>query len=290
VAAIAAAWGSIGVLVRWIDLPSVAIVFARCALAATTLGLFLALRRRRRARPARAGRRAAWPGVVALGVALAAHWWFLVAAQQRAPVGTVLLITYLAPVVVTVLAPHLLHEAVPGRTYVAAAIGLAGVAVLVRPGAGLGAGELLALAAALTYAGITLGSKAVVGSVGGIELAFGQLTTAAVVLAPMAASADWGSPRIEWWWLVLLGVGLTAVLGAAYLTLLARLPASTFAVLTYVEPLAAVVFAWAFLAEVPTVSTVLGGALVIAAGIMVVPRAAIPAAAPERSVPRAVPR
>ena len=42
VAAIAVAWGFVGLLVRWVDLPAVAIVTSRCALAAVTIGVVLA--------------------------------------------------------------------------------------------------------------------------------------------------------------------------------------------------------------------------------------------------------
>jgi drug/metabolite transporter (DMT)-like permease len=292
VAGIAAAWGAVGLLVRWVDLPAAVIVASRCALAAASIGAVLAVERLVRGRPARpaATRRSPRWVLVALGLALALHWMLLVAAQQRAPLGTVLLITYLAPVLVTVLAPRVLRESVPPRTYLAAAVGLLGVAVLVRPGAGLGAGEVLALLAAVTYAGITLGSKQVVAEVGGVRLAFVQLLVAAVALAPLALAADWGPVRADWWWLVVLGVVMTGGLGSAFFVLLNQLPAATFSVLTYIEPVSAVVIAWVFLDEVPTVTTVLGGALVVAAGIMVLPRAAAPKAAPERWVPGGAPR
>ena len=51
---------------------------------------------------------------------------------------------------------------------------------------------MLALLAALTYAGITLGAKDVVADVGGVRLAFIEFLVAAVVLAPFALAADWG--------------------------------------------------------------------------------------------------
>ena len=53
VAAIAVAWGFVGLLVRWVDLPAVAIVTSRCALAALTIGVVLAVQRLVRARPER---------------------------------------------------------------------------------------------------------------------------------------------------------------------------------------------------------------------------------------------
>ena len=127
---------------------------------------------------------------------------------------------------------------------------------------GVGAGEVLALFAALTYAGITLGAKHVVSDVGGVRLAFIEFLVAAVALTPFAVAADWGPARADWWWLVFLGVVMTGVLGAAFFALLNRLPAATFSVLTYLEPVSAVLVAWAFLDEVPTFTMVVGGAMV----------------------------
>lgn len=303
-AGIAIAWGFVGLFVRWVPLPAVAIVFSRCAIAAVTLGCVLGLRaamgwghhdRQGRLAPnqpssARGARRTPWWGLALLGAGLAVHWLLLVAAQQRAPLGTVLLITYLAPVLVTCLAPRLLGERVPGRTYGAAVLGLAGVAVLVRPGAGFGAGELLALGAAATYAAYTLCSKLVVGAIGGERLALAQLTVAALVLVPFAATASWGTPTADWWWLIVLGAVFTAGLLALYLVLLDQLPAATVGVLTYLEPVSAVLVGWIFLAETPTVTMLAGGALVVLAGIMVVPRVTTPSVTPDGTVPRGNPR
>lgn len=312
VAGIAIAWGFVGLFVRWVPLPAVAIVFSRCAIAAVTLGCVLGLRAARsrshhgqqgspalgqHAAPAptppssgRGPRPVPWWGLALLGAGLAVHWLLLVAAQQRAPLGTVLLITYLAPVLVTCFAPRLLGERVPARTYGAAMVGLVGVAVLVRPGAGFGAGELLALGAAVTYAAYTLCSKLVVGAVGGERLAFAQLAVAAVVLVPFAATASWGTPTTDWWWLVVLGAVFTAGLLAVYLVLLDQLPAATVGVLTYLEPVSAVLVGWAFLGETPTVTTLAGGAMVVLAGIMVVPRVTTLAVTPDGTVPSGNPR
>jgi drug/metabolite transporter (DMT)-like permease len=291
VAAIAACWGCIGLFVRWVDLPPVAIVASRCTLAAGSLALYFIVRRLRHGPSKRRWlTRTPWWGVALLGAGLAVHWLLLVAAQQRAPIGTVLLITYIAPVLVTLFAPWVLGELVPARTYVAAGLGLLGVAVLVRPGSGFGAGELLALAAGVTYAGITLFSKLMVGDIGGQRLAFLQLSVAALVLAPFAATASWGPPTASWWWLVLVGVLFTAVLGSAYLVFLDRLPASTVGVLTYMEPLTAVLVGWLFLGEEPSITMVGGGAMVVLAGIMVLPSAAGRRAAPDQTVTSGSPR
>jgi drug/metabolite transporter (DMT)-like permease len=281
--AIAAAWGMIGVIVRWVALPAVVVVCARTLLAAATIGaaslVHLGPRR------AQAALHVPRPlAVVGLGLLLAVHWTCLFAAQQRAPVGTVLLITYMAPVLVAALAPRLLHEHVPASTVAALVVAMAGIVLLVRPEPGQGDGIVLAVAAAVSYAGITLTSKHLVGDVGGVRLAFAHLGVAGLAMLPLAVAADWGEPSWSWAWLLVVGVVLTGILGPLYLVLLGRLPAATVGVLTYVEPVSAVILAWVFLGERPSPATVAGGTLVVAAGIMVV--AATGAAARQGSVAR----
>ena len=55
-----------------------------------------------------------------------------------------------------------------------------------------------------------------------------------------------------------------------FVALLRRLPATTVGVLTYLEPASAVMFGWIFLAEAPGASTVVGGMLILVAGVIVV--------------------
>lgn len=265
-ATIAATWGVIGVLVRWTALPAVVIVAAR-----TSLGSLTLLARRGPRRAARsAWRQGAWRGFVLLGLLLAVHWLTLVAAQQRAPIGTVLLIVYLSPVIVTAFAPLVLHEHVSRRTVVALAVALVGLAVLVHPKASDRAGVVLAMVSAVTYAAMTLCTKRLVRSIEPAALALGQLAVAASVLVPVAAFARWGSPHARWLWLIVLGVGLTGLLLPRYFAVLEVLPASVVGVLGELEPVAAVLFAWLLLHDRPTLRVVLGGAFVLAAGIMVV--------------------
>lgn len=260
VAATAVAWGMVGVLVRWVSLPAVVIVAGRTAIGTLLLAPFVVTRRRVRL---------GWWAVV-VGPLLALHWLALVLAQQRAPIGTVLLITYLAPVMVAVLAGRVLHERVPGAVVVALALAVVGIWVLADPRGHAGSGELLALGAAVTYAALVLVTKRIGGHVDAITISFVELAGAAIVLVPFAAVADWGPARSSWWWLVVLGSVFTAGLVTLFVVLLRRLPATTVGVLTYLEPASAVMFGWIFLDEVPGASTVVGGMLILVAGVIVV--------------------
>ena len=287
-ALVAVAWGSIGVVVRQVHLPAVVIAGSRCWLGAACLTLVRVRRRRAvdaidaadvadaavpaELRPAPRSRRPSRVApivAIALGVLLAVHWLALVGAQQRAPLGTVLLITYLAPVIATVLAPRVLGETVPIRSIGALAISLAGIALLVRPTHGSGTGVALAIVAAVTYAAMILGLKLSVREVDPLTLTHLQLTVAGLALAVPAALANWGTPAWRWLWLVVLGVLLTGGTQTLFVGLLGRLPVSTASVLTCLEPVSAIVFAWTLLGEQPSATTVVGGIAVLVAAMMV---------------------
>jgi drug/metabolite transporter (DMT)-like permease len=264
VAAIAVLWGSVGVVVRHIDLPAVAIVSGRIWIAAPAVALFV--HRRPSTVP--------WTWhpsrlLVLNGIVLAAHWVSFIAALQRAPIGTVLLITYLAPVGIAALAPATLGEVVPLRTKAALAVAIAGIALIALPALNGSdrSGVLLAVLTGALYVPLALLNKSLSDEMGGTNLALWQLLVAGIVLLPFAVVADWGSPSVGW--LLVLGLVYTAFAFATFLTALARRPATRAAVLLYLEPASAVLFGWVLLGESPTISMLVGGALVVVAGFLV---------------------
>lgn len=284
VAGVAAGWGTIGAVVRQVDLPAVAIVAGRVWIAALALGALLWWRGER-VPGARFGR-VAPKRTVAQGVVLAAHWVALVAALQRAPVGTVLLVVYLAPVGVAALAPAALGERVTGRTLAAVGLGVGGVALVASPSIGSpeATGVALAAVSGALMVVLVLVAKSLAGAYGGVRLAYGQLAVAGVVLVPVAATAGWGPPRAAWLWLVVLGLVHTALAMLLYLGAMAHLPASDVAVLMGLEPASGVLVGWLLLSERPTAATLAGGALIVAAGALVGTArrpAPVPAAHPE---------
>src|SRR5438132_12025328 len=120
-------WGSIGVVIRQVDVPATVIVWSRLVFAIPALGWFV---HRHESRPW------SWhPNRLVLlnGLILAVHWTTFVAALQRAPIGTVLLIPYLAPVRLTALAPRVLGERLDLRLVTALVLGIGGVALIAAP-------------------------------------------------------------------------------------------------------------------------------------------------------------
>ena len=269
-AVVTASWGTIPLVVREVDLPAAAIVFARVGLASIGLAVALAVTRDRRSGPALLSFRPA--RCILVSGTLALHWCALFAAYQRAPVGTVLFIVYLAPVGIAVVAPSALGEELGRRTVVALAVAVAGFVLLAGPAVDRtgGAGLALAAFAAVSFVALVVWSKPLAAQYGGLRLAFIELGGAAMFLLPVAALAGWGSPQPEWAWLLVLGLGHSAVGIALYFAALPLVGATTTGIMGYLEPASAVMWAWLVLGERPGPATVVGGGLIFFAGLLAV--------------------
>lgn len=274
-AGIAAFWGSIGLVVREIDLPAVALVMFRVGIASAGIAAFLLLRPDGRGwnllqhRPLR---------TVVQGVILAAHWALFFAAIQRAPLGTVVLIVYLAPLIIALVAPMVLGERLTRRVGLALVLALIGTALLVGPGSegGEAAGLVEALLAAVLLAALFINAKVLAPEYGGLRLALAQCAVATVVLLPFALGSDASWPSwSDLGWLLVLGLVQTALALALYFRALEHIPAIHAGVLSYLEPMSATLLGWLVLDEAIDAGTVVGGALVVIGGLLVVGEAGV---------------
>jgi drug/metabolite transporter (DMT)-like permease len=275
VAGIAAFWGSIGLVVREIDLPAVAMVMFRVGIASAGIAAFLLLRPDGRGwnllphRPLR---------TVVQGVVLAAHWALFFAAIQRAPLGTVVLIVYLAPLIIALVAPMVLGERLTRRVGLALVLALIGTALLVGPGSEGGevTGLVEALLAAVLLAALFINAKVLAPEYGGLRLALAQCAVATVVLLPFALGSDASWPSwSDLGWLLVLGLVQTALALALYFRALEHVPAIHAGVLSYLEPMSATLLGWLVLDEAIDAGTVVGGALVVIGGLLVVGEAGV---------------
>jgi RarD protein len=261
-AALAAAWGTIPLIVRTVDLPADQLAALRLWLGALTVLVVLAARgdlKLRRTDPV--------ARVVTLGVLLAVHWAAFFWAIKTTTVAVALVVVYLGPVVIAALSPSILGEPLRSKSVVSLAVALAGVVLVARPHGGATVeGVVAALVAAVTFAAMVLIGKPAAQQVGGLKLAAFQMSVAAIVTTPWAASALPDIPT-HWWQLGVLGVVLTGVGLMIYWSLIRVLPVTTVAIISYVEPASAVVWAALFLSEPGDVVSWLGVILVIGAGI-----------------------
>ena len=270
-------WGTIPLVLRAADGASSVKVFFRVGCAALVIWAWMLLRGDwRELRALDAGR---WRQLVLQGLILALNWFLFLTALDLTDVATAELLAYTAPVLVAVLGPAITGERFDPRIVLPLALALGGIALILLQhglaiddgGALLGAG--LALASALTYATLMLRAKRLLRGVSSGALMLVEYTAASLILTPFVISAysrgDVPSSARAYAALVTLGVVHTAISGFIFLGGLRRVRTDHAAVLTYVEPVSAVLFAALFLGEPLTALTVLGGACVVLGGVLV---------------------
>jgi DME family drug/metabolite transporter len=283
VATLAASWGFIAILVSAVDLDATVLVFYRLALAAATVAA-IALGGRRRAllRPG-----PAWPGTAAIGLVLAAHWSLFFLTIKLASVAVAVVTVYTAPLFISAVAPFLLPESWSRVALAALVPAAAGIVLIALAGNGGGHVRPLAVATGLgagaLYAVLVIGGKRLRLQLHPVSFAFWTYLVAAVALAPVLAVSARVLPNSwrEAGALLLLGVVFTGVSGVLYVTLLGHVTAQAIGVLAFVEPVSASLLAWAILGQSIGAVVLVGGALVLIAGTVVVVREPADAAAVE---------
>lgn len=141
-------------------------------------------------------------------------------AMTHAPISEVLTLTNMFPLWVAVLSWPLLGEHPPSEVWWAAAVGVAGVAVISQPLGTSAAWPLLAATLSSFTSGVAMiglhklqgiDSRAIVAHFSAVALLF---SLSAVCLSPADTATHW-SPRMA---LMLLGIGLSATAGQLCLT------------------------------------------------------------------------
>ena len=200
---------------------------------------------------------------VALGVVTAGVTLLFMAAVSRLPLGTASALEFLGPLGVAVWRSH-------GVARVWALVAAGGVVCLTQPWAGSAdpVGVAYALAAALCWAAYILLTQRVGEEVAGIAGLSISMPVAALVATAVAGPGVFGRLTPE---LLLMGLGLAILLPvvpfALELLALRRLTAAAFGTLMALEPAFALVIGLLALHQVPGSLSVLGIALVVAAGI-----------------------
>ena len=180
------AFGTIGIFVRYINMPSSLIALARGAIGALFL---LGLIRCRGQSFQWADARRHWKLLVLSAVLMSFNWITLFEAYRYTTVATATLCYYMAPIFVTLASPFLLHERLTARK-LCCVLGALGGMVFVSgiPESGLPApseamGTLLAIGSAVLYASVILINKCL-SDVPVYERTILQLAAAAVTMVP----------------------------------------------------------------------------------------------------------
>lgn len=270
-------WGTIPLAIRAADGAPAIAVFFRMLFAGIVVAVVAAVTgewREFRSLPRRK-----FVQVGAQGLILTLNWFLFLFALDLTNVATAELLAYTGPVFVAALGPMVTREAFDGRIVVPLALALGGIVVILAPqglevaNARQLAGAGMAFASALTYATLLLRAKKILRDISSSTLMLIEYAVACVALSPFVAFAyargDVPTSARAYAALVTLGVVHSAFTGFIFLGGLRRLRTDHAAILMYLEPASAVVFAALFLGEPLTATTLAGGALVIGGGIIV---------------------
>jgi len=266
-----AIFGTIGLFVRLIPLPSGMIALVRAAMGAVFLLAMILLKRR--APDWEAIRRNRKPLILS-SVAMATQWILLFEAYRYTTVAVATLCYYMSAVFVMIAAPFILGEKLTLRKALCAAAAVAGM-VLVSgiaegaAGAFSPVGVALGLTAALFYAVVVLCSKRIQ-NLSGYDTTFIQLLIAAAALLPYVLLTEDLSQlgKLEPLGLgMLLAVGIlhTGVAYALYFFSLQNIKAQTAALFSYLDPVIALLLSVFVLKEGMTVPGMIGSVMVLGA-------------------------
>lgn len=260
-------FGTLGIFVRNISVSSGELALYRAILAALLIALFLLVTKQR---IPLANIKKEVPLLLASGVAMGINWILLFEAYKYTTVSVATLSYYFAPVIVTVVCPILFKEKLTGKQIICFVMSTLGLVLITGIGdVGNGndfIGILFGLGAAVFYATVILLNK-FIKNVEGIHRTFLQFLAAIVVLLPyviMTSGVTLGNLNgIGWVNLLIVGLIHTGVTYCMYFSSLKELPGQKAAILSYIDPLVAVLISVTILGESMTLWQVIGGILIL---------------------------
>ncbi len=194
---------------------------------------------------------------------------FFVNAVARLPLADTLALTFIAPLVVTILSPWLLGEKVGLGRWLAVAIGFAGACIVIRPAfAQFNWGYLLALACGCIYALYLVATRKLAGAAPPIVTLAYTATVGGIALTAVMPFVG-VAPSLPDLLLMMLMGSISA--GGHFLLIKAfdYAPASLLSPLVYLQIATATVFGYLVFGQIPDAVTFLGIAVIAGSGIYI---------------------
>ncbi|GAB6101117.1 EamA family transporter [Thermococcus atlanticus] len=261
-------WGSVGIFSRFTHLTGLGVAFFRVSLGALLfLGIY-SFREPMWLKRVHGELRGNWMWILLLGAALALNWVFLFTAFLYTTIAEAVLVYYTAPIIAVIISARFLGEKITGTRVFLIALAFMGV-ITIMSGEGVSTankGLILALLAAFFYALIPNLGRFLSGMDSEV-LTFSQLAVAAAILAPFVSVAGVSSGGISWPAVGVLVVVHTVLALLLYMKGLREVEVNEAALLSYLDPLSAVVYAFLIFGEIPSLRTAVGGLLILSASL-----------------------
>lgn len=263
-------FGTIAIFVRNIELTSKEIAVLRGVIGSTfLLGVMLFSKERTSFSAIKKN----LPILVLSGLGVGANWIFLFEAYKYTTVSIATLSYYCAPIFVTIMSPIILKEKISLIKFLCVCTAMIGMLCIVGTNKGsIGEGYnhflgiICGLTAAVGYASVILMNKFIKG-LKGVETTVTQLVFASILLLPyvmITSGFDFSKMTgLSWGYMIFLGIVHTGFAYALYFSSLKELKGQTIAVLSYIDPITAVLISALFLGEQLTMFQIIGGVLIL---------------------------
>lgn len=260
-------FGTNGILVHHISLASSQIILMRTLIGGLLLTLIVLLR----GGFDRAGIRADILPLLVGGSVLGLNWVALFEAYRQLNVSLATLIYYVGPILVLLFSPVLFREKLNSRkitSVVFVAVGLVCISGSIALRGMSMRGLLTAVVSALFYAAVIIFNKRITNT-GGLQTAALELDIAfVIVLIYMMLTVGLPHPAVsDIPWIAVIGLVNTGLAYLLYFSGLQKLPAQSAALISYVDPVSALVFSALFLHETMTPVQILGAVLIIGGAV-----------------------
>ena len=210
--------------------------------------------------------------LLAGGIALGLNWVALFAAYRMLNVSLATLIYYAGPMLVLLFSPWLFREALTKRKLTAiliVAVGLLCITGSIAAGKLSMAGLVTAIGSALFYAALIVFNKRIKNT-GGLQTAAIELDVAfVVVLLYVLFTSGFSYPlATDIPYLLTIGLLNTGFAYFLYFSSMQRLPAQSVALISYIDPVSALLFSAWLLNENMTLLQIAGAVFIIGGAIM----------------------
>lgn len=258
-------FGSIGIFVRKINLPSEIVVTARTVIGSIFL---ISLKLIGKNKLNLDGIKKNLILLLISGCILAGGWVLLFEAYRYTTVSSATLIYYSAPIFVFILSPLIFKEKIKGVKL--AGIFLSFVGLVIINDVGVGGvdpirGVIAGLLSAVTYALIMIFNK-LIKDLDGFDTTLIQILIAAIVMIVLmiykGGIVDISLSGEEIFLLLIVGIVHTGIACYLYFSSMAKLPAQNIAVMSYLDPATALFLSYIFLNEKLTMLQLIGGAMI----------------------------
>lgn len=263
-----AIFGTLGLFVRHIQVSSGELALYRAIMAAVMIGAYLLITGNKI--PFKTIKKDI-PFLLLSGMAMGINWILLFEAYKYTTVSVATLSYYFAPVIVTLVCPILFKEKITAKQVVCFVMSTLGIVMITGIGDVSASGTniigiLFGLGAAIFYATVILINKFIKG-VEGLHRTFLQFVAAIIILVPyVALTSGMNLPLLDitgWGALLVIGIIHTGITYCLYFSSLKELPGQKVAILSYIDPLVAIIISVIILGESMTVMQAIGGMLIL---------------------------